>query len=86
VARVADPSASAPAVSAAASASTAPEVATVASSMPLPPTAAPASMPTGLVPRAFRALEEEWRQPVRRGELEAALADFAVVLNSAVSR
>jgi hypothetical protein len=35
---------------------------------------------------ALRALEEEWRQPGRRAELEAALADFAVVLRREVLR
>jgi hypothetical protein len=29
---------------------------------------------------ALRALEEEWRHPARRAELEAAMAEFAVVL------
>ncbi len=35
---------------------------------------------------AFRALEEQWRHPARRAELEAALADFAVVLRGQVLR
>jgi hypothetical protein len=35
---------------------------------------------------AFRALEEQWRPPARRAELETALADFAVMLRSHVLR
>ena len=35
---------------------------------------------------ALRALEDQWRQPARRAELEAALADFAVVLRGQVLR
>jgi hypothetical protein len=33
---------------------------------------------------ALRALEEQWRHPARRAELETALADFAVVLRGHV--
>lgn len=35
---------------------------------------------------ALRALEEHWRHPARRVELEAALADFAVALRGQVLR
>jgi hypothetical protein len=35
---------------------------------------------------ALRALDEHWRHPARRAELETALADFAVVLRGEVLR
>ncbi len=35
---------------------------------------------------AFRALEEQWRHPGRRIELEAALLDFAAALRNQVLR
>jgi hypothetical protein len=35
---------------------------------------------------ALRALEEQWRHPARRVELEAALADFAVAMRGEVMR
>ncbi len=34
----------------------------------------------------LRALEEYWREPARRGEIEAALADFAATLRGQVLR
>ena len=35
---------------------------------------------------ALRALEEYWREPARRAEIEAALADFAATLRGQVLR
>ncbi len=35
---------------------------------------------------ALRALEEYWREPTRRAEIEAALADFAATLRWQVLR
>ena len=35
---------------------------------------------------ALRALEDQWRDPARRAELETALADFAVALRGEVLR
>jgi hypothetical protein len=34
----------------------------------------------------IRALEEHWRHPARRAELEAALADFAIALRGEALR
>jgi hypothetical protein len=35
---------------------------------------------------ALRVMEEEWRQPGRRAELEAALVEFAGMLRGEVRR